>query len=262
MTIPSDVLALIRNSGNNFHAKVARWFADQGWHVVVSPYYMDQSLNKAREIDLIAEKVCATITNYSDRKVGDVVVRLFVECKYVPLAAVFWFADKDIEEATELLCANGVFRKRNLYTEKHHYLSKSPKVAKLFATSKDKQNENEPFYRALNQAFNAMVSMRGRSISIPAVKKQSTGRLEVLEFPVVVCNSFENMYSVDFYTDSTPSKILENFQLEVRYAYFDHAQNQRDEYFLLDFVEFDKLNELSESVTEDAGVVAFLASDA
>lgn len=84
----------------------------------------------------------------------------------------------------------------------------------------------------------------------------------MLEFPVVVCNSFENMYSVDFYTDSTPSKILENFQLEVRYAYFDHAQNQRDEYFLLDFVEFDKLNELSESVTEDAGVVAFLASDA
>lgn len=261
MTIPDKVVALVRNSGNNFHAKVARWFADQGWHVVVSPYYMDQSLSKAREIDLIAEKVCATIRDYSGRLVGNVVVRLFVECKYVPSEAVFWFADKDVEQATELLCEHGVFRKRNFYTEKHHYLSKSPKVAKLFATSKDKLNENEPFYRALNQALNAMVSLRRRPVSIPALKKQATGQLEILEFPVVVCNSFDNMYGVDFYSDSTPTKISENFQLEVRYAYFDHAQNQREEYFLLDFVEFDKLIELSDLVKEDAEVAAFLVSE-
>ena len=31
--------------------------SDNGWHVVVSPYYMDQTQSKAREIDLVAEKL-------------------------------------------------------------------------------------------------------------------------------------------------------------------------------------------------------------
>ncbi|MFN7835128.1 MAG: hypothetical protein ACK5NY_04970 [Burkholderiaceae bacterium] len=57
MTAPSEITDLIKSSGNNFHAKVARWFADNGWHVVISPYYMDQTQSKAREIDLVAEKL-------------------------------------------------------------------------------------------------------------------------------------------------------------------------------------------------------------
>ena len=57
MTIPAEVTQLIKTSGNNFHAKVARWFRTNGWHIVISPYYMDQTQNKAREIDLIAEKL-------------------------------------------------------------------------------------------------------------------------------------------------------------------------------------------------------------
>jgi len=57
MGVPDEVSKLVRNSGNNFHTKVARWLSDNDWHVVVSPYYMDQTQNKAREIDLIAEKL-------------------------------------------------------------------------------------------------------------------------------------------------------------------------------------------------------------
>ena len=52
MKVPDEVLKLIRNSGNNFHAQVARWFTDHDWHVIVSPYYMDQTQLKAREIDV------------------------------------------------------------------------------------------------------------------------------------------------------------------------------------------------------------------
>ncbi len=48
MAVPNEVSELIKNSGNNFHAKVACWLSDNGWHVVVSPYYMDQTQNKAR----------------------------------------------------------------------------------------------------------------------------------------------------------------------------------------------------------------------
>jgi hypothetical protein len=220
MRVPDEISKLVDNSGNNFHANVARWLSDNGWHVVVSPYYMDQTQNKAREIDVVAAKLWPVRDTFGHR-MDDVAVRLFIECKYVPSHSVFWFADKDIESAQELVCANGHFRADNTYTKKHHYLAQGSKVAKLFATSASKAPENEPFYKALNQSLNAMVSMRGQPISVPALKKSQRSPRAVIEFPVVVCSSFDQIYSVDFYAESQPESIKDNFQLEVRYAYID-----------------------------------------
>lgn len=163
MAIPDEVSRLVKNSGNNFHAKVARWLSDNDWHVVVRPYYMGQTQNKAREIDLIAEKLWP-VRDMFDRQVENVAVRLFIECKFVPLYSVFWFAEKDQDSAQELVCTSGIFQKDTTYTAKLHYLAQSMKVAKLFATSTKKALENEPFYKALNQALNAMVSMSGRPV--------------------------------------------------------------------------------------------------
>ncbi|HEX20472.1 MAG TPA: hypothetical protein ENG78_06610, partial [Acidiferrobacteraceae bacterium] len=125
---------------------------------------MDQTQAKAREIDLVAEKTWPSFDSFG-HPVGNVAVRLFVECKYVPSYAVFWFADKDTKAAKELVCSSGPFRDNNMYTDKHHYLSQSPRVAKLFTSSPGKAAENEPFYKALNQVLNGMVSLRGRAIS-------------------------------------------------------------------------------------------------
>jgi hypothetical protein len=260
MGVPDTVSKLVENSGNNFHAKVACWLSDNHWHVVVSPYYMDQTQNKAREIDLVAEKLWP-IKDFFDHTVDYVAVRLFIECKFVPSYSVFWFAEKDQESAQDLVCASGSFPANNTYTKKHHYLAQSLKVVKLFATSASKAAENEPFYKALNQALNAMVSMRGQPVSVPVLKNKSkrTPRL-VIEFPVVVCSSFDQIYSVNFHTESQPALIKDNFQLEVRYAYIDRNNNQRDDYFLLDFVEFSQLEKFAEAIDEDARAAAFLAS--
>jgi hypothetical protein len=168
MTIPAEVAQLVKGSGNNFHAKVARWFRDNDWHIVISPYYMDQSQNKAREIDLIAEKLWPVRSRFGNT-IGDVAVRLFIECKFVPSHSVFWFTDKSQATALELVCSSGHFRPNNTSTEKHHYLAQSQRVAKLFATS-GKAQETEPFYKALNQSLNATVSMRGQPFSIAALK--------------------------------------------------------------------------------------------
>lgn len=260
MTVPKEITELIQNSGNNFHAKVARWFTDNGWHVVISPYYMDQTQSKAREIDLVAEKLWP-MTDSFGRAVDDIAVRLFVECKFVASDAVFWFADKDQESALNLVCANGPFRPDNSYTQKHHYLSQSSRVAKLFSTSNTRTAENEPFYKALNQALNAMASMRGQPVTIPSIRKSQRYPKVVLEYPVVVCSSFERMFSVDFYADSQPEPIHENFQLEVHYAYIDRHENQRNDYFLMDFVAFDKLDEFGKAINSGAKAAAFLASD-
>ncbi len=260
MTVPREVTELIQSSGNNFHAKVARWFSSNEWHVVVSPYYMDQTQNKAREIDLVAEKTWPIMGSFG-HAVDDIAVRLFIECKFIASESVFWFADKDRDSAMELVCSNGIFRANNSYTEKHHYLAQCPRVAKLFSTSNSKASENEPFYKALNQVLNGMVSMRGQSVSIPSLKKRQRSPKALIELPVVVCSSFDKVFSVDFYSESEPELIQENFQLEIRYAYIDRNEKQRDDYFLLDFVAFDKLTEFATAIDKGAHAAAFLASD-
>lgn len=256
MAVPQEITQLVNSSGNTLHARVARWFRDNGWHIVVSPYYMDQTQNKAREIDLIAEKLWPVMGPFG-HAVGDIAVRLFVECKFVPSHSVFWLAEKSRSEALDLVCSSGIFPANNTYTEKHHYLAQSPRVAKLFATS-GRSQEAEPFYKALNQSLNATVAMRGMPLSVPGLKNRPHGVRKTLEFPVVVCSSFDNVFAVDFYAEAEPEPITQIFQLEVRYAYIDRNGSMRDEYFLLDFVEFKQLDQFAAWINEDAEVAGTL----
>jgi hypothetical protein len=145
MPVPDEVLKIVSESGNNFHAKVARWMQSDGWHVTVSPYYMDQTQNKAREIDLIAEKLWPVMDSWGSQPIGDVAVRLFIECKFIPFYSVFWFTDKDTESAEKLVCSSGRFRPDNTYTKMHHYLAQSPRVAKLFAAHVVRGTDNDPY---------------------------------------------------------------------------------------------------------------------
>lgn len=250
MSIPEKIRTLVRESGNAFHARVARSFADKGWHVVVSPYYMDQTQQKARELDLVAEKSwqISSLRGY----VGELVVRLFIECKYVSVDSVFWFADKNEEAAKSLVYETRPYRNGNMLSDEHHYIKGSPRVAKLFASSKGQANENEPIYKALNQTLNAMVAMKGKPISIPDMNKRKLSAKYVLEYPVIVCNSFEKMYSTDFFTDSAPQPVQDNFQLEVQYAYHTQRGNQRDDYFLVDVVELQRLDDFLAFINSDA----------
>lgn len=72
-----------------------------------------------------------------------------------------------------------------------------------------------------------------------------------------MCSSFSKMYGVDFLSDGPPTPITENFQMEVQYAYM-HKQREKDvnEYFLLDFVEFDQLNAYAADIDAEAKIAA------
>ncbi|MES2207285.1 MAG: hypothetical protein V4525_10910 [Pseudomonadota bacterium] len=262
MLPPNEVLELIATSGNNFHSKVAKWFYDNDWHVIVSPYYMDQTQNKAREIDLIAEKLYPVQDIFNRYTIGHVAVRLFIECKFIPTHSVFWFADKDMPSANELVCSDGTFLDNHRDTKNHHYLTQSPKVAKLFATSINKSAEADPFYKALNQVLNAMVSMRTQPLFTPKLLKNQKPPFQILQFPVVVCSSFEKLFSVDFFdNESSPTSISKNFQLEVRYAYIDRHNTQRDDYFLLDFIDFQQLENFINAIDQDGMIAASFATE-
>lgn len=259
MSTPASVLNLINSSGNNFHAQVARWFQTNGWHVQVSPYYLDQSQDKARELDLVVEKIWPIKDGFGQYE-GDVVVRLFVECKFVGAETVFWFTPKNRSAAMGLVCRMGPFKENNLYTSKHHYLAKGERVAKLFATSGSKSSDGDPIFKALNQALNATLAMRYQPATHPALTGRGRGKLLTLTYPVVVCSSFERLYAADFFGDSEPVGLDENFQMEVEYAFADQAGHPRSELFLLDFVEFSKLQDFEDALAEGARAGAYLAS--
>lgn len=243
MNIPEQVTTLINSSGNSFHAKVAQRFKELGWDITISPYYMDQSQDKAREIDLIAER-SFPVHRYHHEYLGEIVIRLYIECKYIPAHAVFWFSDKDKVAAEQLVCSFGRFRKDNFHTNEHHYIAQSARVAKLFASENAKEQETEAIYKALNQVLNARVSMQHQVSSRRRI-------LLFMEYPVIVCSSFSHIFGLDFFRTGEPTPVTENFQLEVQYAYYNRQGNPKNDYFLIDFVEFDQLDSFDKAVEDD-----------
>ena len=97
-------------------------------------------------------------------------------------------------------------------------------------------------YKALNQSLNAMVYLRGRPSIIPEFREQRTPVFTTVEMPVILCNRFADFYRVEMEDPGEPKPIDANFQLEVNYAYLDQQKNNRTEYFLIDIVDFDKLD--------------------
>ena len=250
MTIPEQVTTLINSSGNSFHAKVAQWFKSHGWDIAISPYYMDQSQDKAREIDLIAERRFPIYNSGdTDNCLGEILIRLYIECKFIPAHAVFWFSDKDKAAAERLVCSFGKFDRYDskFYKEQHHYLAQSERVAKLFASENAKGQETEAIYKALNQVLNARVSMQDQVSSRRRI-------LLLMEYPVIVCSSFSRIFGLDFFGTGEPESaepVTENFQLEVQYAYYDRQGDPKNKYFLIDFVDFHKLDSFNKAVEKD-----------
>ena len=149
MTDLEEINAIIKESGNSFHCKVCNYLKEKGWHTQVSPYYMDNSSNKPREIDLVAEKSWRYSDNFNN-KAGTINFKLFIECKYIPQKIVFWFSEKDILSTKDWVTSNTPLRKNNMFTDQHHYLATNRKVAKLFASKNKSGIENEVIYKALN----------------------------------------------------------------------------------------------------------------
>ena len=73
---------------------------------------------------------------------------------------------------------------------------------------------------------------------IPAFRERNRDLRIHLNYPVVVCSSFEKLFRTDFFNSTEPVQINENFQLEIQYAYTDHSNTVRSDHFLIDFVEY------------------------
>ena len=81
----------------------------------------------------------------------------------------------------------------------------------------------------------------------------------VLDYPVVICNSFAQVYAADFAGERETSLVSDNFQLEVQYAFVEASGATHDELFFIDLVEYDQLPGFIEAISKDASLAGFFA---
>jgi len=249
MDVPEEVVEFTRSTASNFHSKVVKTFRAKGWHTRVSPYYLDGATNRAREIDLIAERFWNPF-GLPGKLSLRLHTKLFVECKYVSENTVFWFDEKDSAAARRWLVENTPLpNPDNAYTARHHYVAGEPMVAKLFET-KARSTEREYMYKALNQALHSMVYLRRKGSIIPAERLDHRPSF-VVEYPVIVVNSFEKFFRVNMGNLNEVTPIDANFLLEVNYAFLDASKKDRNEYFLIDVVSLDRIDAFFEGLGSD-----------
>ena len=248
---------LIEASGNNFHSNVIKFLREKEWNVLISPYYNDNASDKAREIDIIAEKAFEVKDSLFGRTKGWLNVRFIIECKYINSETVFWFDAKDKKKAEEMLIRNTPLKKDNMYTQEHHYMT-DDSVAKLFSSEKSKDLSNEPIYKAINQSLNAMIYFRHE----PPIQRKHSPMLRTVCYPVIILNAFGKVFSVNI-GESSYSNIKDKFfQLEVNYAYLDSSKKNMKEYFLIDVVNFSYLDDfLNEIQTKDVEAMKVMVGD-
>jgi hypothetical protein len=231
---------IIEKSGHTFHYQVVNFLREKRWFVLVSPYYRDNVTDKSREIDIVAEKEFDVRGFWGDEIKGTLNVRLFIECKQINQEYVFWFDDKDQYKTIERIIKDTPLKppKENKLIERHHYYGEE-KVAKLFSSGYEKQLESEPIYKAINQCLHGMIYYR----NLPSIIPGNGGRkiLWIVSYPVIILNSFEKLYAI-VPPNTEPSKIENNFLIEINYAYLDENKNSKNEYFLIDVVEFSKFD--------------------
>jgi len=233
-----DAKALIAQSGNGHQCRVAQFFRDRKWAVLMSPYYIDAATDKPRELDLIVENSYSVPLMYGGPPVS-VRVRLFIECKYIAQGAAFWFDSMDMPKAHSWIESHTPFRLNHNAIQQQHYLAQGKVAAKLFASQQQKGEESDPIFRAVNQCLNGYIYNGDRPSLLPLHNREETFPLL---YPVIVCSSFSNFFRTNVQDAAEPHVIADNFLLELDYAYL-HArtgQRQRD-FFLIDMVEFNQL---------------------
>lgn len=226
---------LINESGNSFHFRVVELLRSKGWKVLISPYYTDNMSDKPREIDIIAEKLIPIISPWGSN-CGNILIRLFVECKYITNPSVFWFDKVDEPKLAEKLFhdeqleGDVSYQAIKVFRPNHHYL-KTDEVAKLFSASNN-ATEQDIIYKAVNQCLNSLIYYRNKCRDNRSILFTGERIDHTLNFPVVACNSFSN-----FYNANDKSKINNDFLLEINYAYRSFDGQGHEEYFVVDVVD-------------------------
>lgn len=251
----ADAQSIIETSGNALLCRVVNYFRSKNWTTRLSQYYIDATTTKAREIDLIAERVFEFV-DAGQQNLIRVHVRLCIECKYVMKPVVFWFDDADLTSINRWVDEHPPFTKLNSYSKELHYWKYGQRIARLFASGAANE-ENEPIFRALNQVLHGFVNTRGQSI----VETKSRERVKIFTFayPIIVFSGFDCFYATSVGGTQEPVALRENFLFEVNYAYPNSLGKSIPQYFLVDMVSLDTLDELLQCIDDEIAAAKVIA---
>ena len=254
---------IVSESGTGFQCKVATAFREEGWKVMLSPYYVDSATGKAREFDLLCEK--EVIWSDAFKQKYHLWLQLFVECKYIAQPVVFWFDTRDSAQAKRWITSNTLFRSDNGLWDEHHYLQGKAEVAKLFASGTGRQEENDPIYKALAQCLGALTQSDWEGTHTPsalAQVKEGT-RYTTLRYPVIVHSGSSGLHRAEVMSgDGSTTPFGYNFLLEVNYAYFNSKRKRNEqEFFLIDVVNYSELGNFLEALDREIKATKYLLTD-
>ncbi len=82
-----------------------------------------------------------------------------------------------------------------------------------------------------------------------------------VNYPVILCNSFEKCFRVDMEKETEPVAADERLLLELNYAYINSNERNMSEYFLVDVVALDQLPGFLGAIEQGADAMGFMLSE-
>lgn len=217
-------LSIIQKSGHDFHLKVSNFLKEAGWEITNSPHYNDPDSDKSREIDIEAKKEYTVTYDSFDKRGEKIIVKLYIECKYIKSPVVFWFKEKNKEKAIELAKDNLIMEDKPDYAgENHHYVEGSA-AAELW-----QQENNDIIADAKHKVLKALI-----------VSQNDNSEYYEIKYPIIVVNNLELLAKREA-GEKNYSEINNNFQIEINYSYKDNKKNDIKKYFLIDLVSYNLL---------------------
>lgn len=224
--------------------------------MLLSPYYVDNATGRAREIDLLCERLWEFRDPHNRSASRLLRMQLLVECKYIPeeTSTVFWFDKGDRAQTRELIATSvPPLKGQSPINEHHYYTVRTPGVAKLFASDFRRGEEKEPIYMALNQSLGALIQLAG----FPPLTTQQATEVEFTvtpRYPVIVCSSFDRFRRTDL-KGADPLHLNDNFLMEVNYAFSNSANRPLQKYALIDVVSWKLIDQFLRDLDTEAEAV-------
>lgn len=250
---------MAEQSGNSFQCDVANHFKQNGWTVLLSPYYVDPMTDKTRELDMIVERYLDVPVTRNESQRYALRIRLFIECKYIleGNGYVFWLDVKSTKEISGLLkrTGHGVFEPGDPCTLQHHYLYAGPTAKLMAGGSTEAKGEkgykvDNTMSEGLNQCLHGFVRNRGRAALTDPPRDKT---VVTLDFPAIICSTFtDRIFETQCVNPPKVNAITDSdFPLEVWYAY-PHEQSVKREFFIVDIVDFTQIHNFLRAIDFDA----------
>jgi len=226
---------IIQKSGHDFHTRVSKLLTEADWDVTNSPYYNDPDTGKSREIDIIAKKEYIIKSDSFSRNSEKLVVKLFIDCKYIKSPVVFWFTNRNYEKAAKLAMDNPILEDKPEYyiradNKPHHYISEENREVTRQWTSE----QTDVIADAQHKVLKALIFF----------SENDNDEYYEIRYPVIVVNDFSEFAKrVEGDGAGKYNVINNNFQIETDYSYKNKDNKNITKYFLLDVVSYQLLED-------------------